>query len=205
MKRSIIVMGVIVALSTMTLAYTTTIVTPAAWGDVTSFHFERAFDAQPTWGGAAPVGGDTSSDDFWANWENGSKVSFIDLGTNWADWRIEQTWTKNIKWRSGAAHPYAELWWDDDIDTTNDGTTETTLNFATQPQDGSGLWLQDAAPVSPVTPQGRYLMLRQPATDPENSDVVEAAFVGYIVPEPATMGLLAMGGLGILLRRRRRA
>ena len=164
----------------------TGILTPYDWGNVTSYQFANAFNAQPTWNGSAPTGGDTSYNEFWAPWEGASKVSYIDLGTDWADWRITATWTKYMIYRSGAGHPYAEVWWDDDTDSTNDGTTEYTLNFCTQTHDTSGSWYRDVdASSNPVVPQGRYLMLRQPSTPPSSADVIEAAFVGYIYSNEA--------------------
>ena len=154
------------------------ILQPLGWGDVTSLKFTRAFDAPPTWDGQQPVAGDTSYNEFMASWEGG-RVSFVDLGPDWATWRIEQTWTKYITYRAGAGHPYAKLWWDDDNDAVNDGVSENVLNFATQTHDSSGSWMIDVdTAASPVVPQGRYLMLKQPATVPA-SDVVEAAIIGH--------------------------
>ena len=161
---------------------------PLGWGNVTSYNFQRAFDAPPTWDGQQPVGGDTSISEFMSSWEGGNKISYIDLGPEWATWRIGQTWTKYIKFRAGAAHPFVQLWWDDDKDAVNDGVSETVLNFASQTHDSSGAWMIDVdAAASPVTPKGRYLMLKQPATIPA-SDVVEVAIIGHYYTEPA--GLL---------------
>lgn len=202
MKRTLLTVAAILAMSS--LASASAILSPVAWGDVSSYMFANAFNEQPTWSGTAVTGGVNSYLEFWSNWENGNKVSFIDLGEDWATWRIEQTWTQYMHWRGGAAHPYAELWWDDDKDVANDGTAETLLSFATQVHTGLQFeWIRDVDTTSsPVIPQGRYLMLKQPAGNIASNDVVELAFVGYKVPEPATLSLLCLGVLGVVRRRR---
>jgi hypothetical protein len=55
-----------------------------------------------------------------------------------------------------------------------------------------------------------FLVTASPADDPENNffgpkeTLLELPIVdGYLVPEPATLGLLAIGGLGVLIRRKR--
>ena len=155
----------VVVLAVASLGMASEILTPAGWGNVTSYSFNNAFDAQPTWDGSAPVGGDVSYTDFLSNWEGGGKVSYIDLGANWASWSIEQTWTKGMEWRTGIATPYVDVWRDDDVDAVNDGITETTLNFLTKPHDSSGNWFLDVdTSAAPVTPQGQYLLLLQPAS-----------------------------------------
>ncbi|WP_309383741.1 hypothetical protein [Cerasicoccus frondis] len=169
------------------------ILTPAAYGNVTSSYFGgSAFDAQPTWSGVVPTGGDAGYNAFTVTWEGANKISYIDLGADWADWRIEQTWTKYIQFRSGSGAAYSQLWWDDDIDAVNDGINETTLNFNTQAHDSTGQWMQDVdATAAPVIPQNRYLMLKGPASP--GNEPSEIAMVGYKYTIPPTDILTPLG------------
>ncbi|MBO9605484.1 MAG: Ig-like domain-containing protein [Paenibacillaceae bacterium] len=96
------------------------------------------------------------------------RVGYIDFGSDWPDIRIASTWTKYRAYSGGNHTPYAEVWWDDDIDTTNDsGLTETTLNFNSAqnvPGNGDTPWIRDAdASGSPIAPKARYLLLRSPS------------------------------------------
>jgi len=145
----------------------------------------------------------------------------IDLGPDWADWRIKETWTQ---WRaySGLNNPqigYVEGFYTS-IDSPNlswpgpfanadivIAPVPSKLNFVSGnvPHDGNINWTKDVDngtnEANWETPAGRYLIIHLNSTDGGRAN--EYAFVGYIVPEPATMVLLAMGGVGMLLRKRR--
>ena len=85
------------------------------------------------------------------------------------------------------ADAIAEVWWTiatDDIGTMN--LASVTLDRLAQ-----GQW-RFRATMSPAGPEG-------PALDTGWQSVED----GFLVPEPATLGLLAIGGLGMLIRRKR--
>jgi hypothetical protein len=81
----------------------------------------------------------------------------------------------------------AAVWW------TTGGDDTGTLNLAsvTLLNSAQGTW-QFIATASPAGEGG-------PKVDTGVQPVVD----GYLVPEPATMGLLLVGGLGMLIRRKR--
>jgi poly(3-hydroxybutyrate) depolymerase len=145
------------------------------------FPLENAFDAQPVASSACePLGGGTGSD---APAFTG-RVGYIDFGPDWQKVRITSTWTRYRAWSTGSQTPYDELWWDDDIDSTNDsGLSETQVNFNTAPSLDTGLsepWLRDRdLRSSPVTPQARYLLVRTP-TAGMSDRAKEYAILGYI-------------------------
>ncbi|WP_164821663.1 Ig-like domain-containing protein [Paenibacillus koleovorans] len=161
---------------------------PTAAGAATGSQFfplENAFDSTDPGvdGTGTPTGG--------AGANNGpaystSRVGYIDFGPNWANVRITATWTKYRASSTGNMTPYTELWWDDDIDMTNDGTTETRINFnsvQSLPNTGSTTpWIRDSdVSSSPVAPAGRYLLLRSPANMTNRAS--EYGIVGYIHEE----------------------
>ena len=119
---------------------------------------------------------------------NANGVGYIDFGTDFSDIRITGTWTLFKSWSGGNHSLYTEAWWDDDTDATNDGTTETNIDFHTAtglPHLGQVQWSQDAnLTSSPVTPQGRYLILR--AGTVSNFSGLEYAVVGYVDSGPST-------------------
>ncbi len=160
------------------------------------FPLQNAFDSQDVaWDGMAnePTGGPgASAAPYYAD-----RVGYIDFGANWTDIRIVSTWTKYRAYSAGNQLPYQELWWDDDIDTTNDsGLTETRINFNSAQSlntGGTTPWIRDAdAGSNPVVPQGRYLLLRSPNVMTDRAS--EYAIVGW-VNKPVT-GITVTGAGG---------
>lgn len=146
------------------------IFTPTAAGQATGslfFPLERAFDGQPAFdeNTGVPSGGAGVND---APYYAG-RVGYIDFGPDWQKVKITSTWTQYRVSSAGSMTPFAELWWDDDYDTVNDsGFTETCINFNTAQNLSTGSttpWILDDDVISnPVTPRGRYLLCRAPAT-----------------------------------------
>ena len=165
-----------------------TVLTPAAWGQASGSGFcsaAGAFNEQPTWDAiaGAPTGvaasPHTSTSTAYAN-----RFWYVDFGPNWAKLRITQMWTRYRPNSPGSFSGFAGLWWDDDIDTVNDGTTAGTMNFATA-QNVANLstqqWIRDRDFSSaPIVPQGRYLVVSTGATVTDRPN--EFAFIGYTVP-----------------------
>lgn len=206
---------------TSSITWTTMILTPVDAGGVESsvwnFNHDRAFGDQPVWDAdlGEPVGGDSGNSSIFHLTHAPGEVLFIDLGDNWSDWSIEQTWTQYSNFRSGEGLPFERLWWGESKNVAfEDGTEETTLNFWTQYHDGTaGQWLRDIdTTANPVIPQGQFLLVQWPEEIPEeaavagsNGAAVELAFTGfYHIPEPATLSLLAFSvGLILYMQRQR--
>jgi hypothetical protein len=164
------------------------ILTPSAWGQATGSGFcsaVGAFDEQPTWDSVNQVpSGVAAVPHASTKTAYTNRFWYIDFGANWAKVRITQMWTRYRPNSPGSVSGYASLWCDDDKDTTNDGVTASTMNFATAqslPNVSTQKWVQDRDFTgSPITPQGRYLVIStgSSVTDRPN----EFAFVGYVVP-----------------------
>lgn len=164
------------------------------------FPTEHAFDSQPSYldQGIPELTEGGSKAPYYQG-----RVGYVDFGESWFDYRISKVWTLYNPWSSGTQTPYAELWWDDDIDTINDsGLSETQLNFnsainlpySTDPQ-----WALDGDFTSaPVVPRGRYLILRAPS--PMANRAIEYALVGWKQGEQQTeqqaptVSILSPGG-----------
>jgi len=159
------------------------IITPIGWGQASGSSYcpaTYAFDSQPTWdsNGDCPTGGDTSP---YQRTLTGyaERYFYIDFGADYADLRITQTWTRYMPSSTGSYSGFGGMWWDDDIDCSNDGTTENTLDFECGTvSTGSEVWVQDVdTSGSPITPAGRYLLVytgSSPSMRPN-----EFCFVGY--------------------------
>jgi len=163
----------------------------------------KVFDDQPIWDPVLerPVNGDSSYDGFGGysgRWLN------LDFGENWADTYIVQTWTHYAPYTTQASGTPYDVRWDTDQDRWNGQyLSEGQINFHTNAVEngGSGLWYNDMDVTTPVQCKARYLWFISPS--PDNNRMNEWAIVGYVVPEPATMALLAFGGMAALLRRKR--
>jgi hypothetical protein len=170
-----------------------TIIVPAAFGTASgSSHCGvSAFNDQPTWGGSAPTGDEDPNPHSDTETDYANRYFYIDFGTNWANVRIVQTWTR---YRPNSPGSYsglssATMWWDDENNTSNEGGSgyeEDGLDWGTATSvsnSGSQLWIKDVdhGIGSPITPLGRYLVVGTGGTTP-SSRPNEFAIVGYIVP-----------------------
>jgi hypothetical protein len=164
-----------------------TVLTPIGTGTATGSSFctaSGAFDSQPTWNATTgkPEGveadGAASTVTAYAN-----RYFYIDLGTDWAKWRITSTWTRYRSYSGGTYSGFPARWWDSNTDTVNSGTAETRLNFnvGTVTHISTQQWVKDADFGStPVVPQGRYLVVSTGAAPSSRPN--EFAFIGYKVP-----------------------
>jgi len=127
---------------------------------------------------------------------------YIDFGTGWQDVRICQTWTRSLIWHGGDASPFAAVYWHDDPNDFAGGTpppeaiVETTLNFITKRQVGAlNRWTKDVDVTgSPITPQGRYLLLKSP--DPVSTPL-ECLIVGCIDGQGTDLATIAVTAGGV--------
>lgn len=145
---------------------------------------DGAFNEQPTWNSSTgEPQGIAASPHIATGTSYANRFWYVDFGPNWQDIRITQMWTRYRPF-SGGDHPgFATFWWDDDTDTTNDGTTANGLNFASAqdvPNVPEQLWIRDSNFGTPVVPQGRYLVVGTGATVSWRPN--EFLFVGYVAP-----------------------
>jgi hypothetical protein len=166
---------------------TTTIITPVAWGQAGGAYCPATgtFDEQPTWDAIAQaptgisVAPHTSTGTAYAN-----RFWYIDFGANYAKVRITAMWTRYRPNSPGNQAGFASMWWDNDTDTVNDGTTAMNFNFNNAqnlPNVSNQLWVRDRDfSTAPVTPPQRYLIVATGATVTDRAN--EFAFVGYRVP-----------------------
>ena len=198
-------------LAVASVAGASQIITPVAAGGVYDgggwIPLANAFDNQPTWDGTKPVSATIAG----GNPENyANRWAYIDLGPDYANIRIESTWTRYRMWSVGDTRAWAGAFWTNTDPTVNDvvpsAYNEFQVKFDSQsalPDTGGNTpWVRDAdLTAAPVTPAGRYLVMQ---VRPEGSQnrAQEYAIVGSIVPEPATMSLLVLGCVAALRRRK---
>lgn len=153
-------------IETITVEQSLNVIVPTDTGKADGsqyFPMNFAFDSQPTY-----------SDSTFSDVDGGEKapyyknrVGYIDFGENWEDVVIAQVYTLYRSSSAGAHVPYSEVWWDDDKDMTNDGITETQINFNSEsnlPYQNTVQWAKDGDfSDQPITAKGRYLMLRSPS------------------------------------------
>jgi uncharacterized protein YjdB len=173
------------------------VITPYGAGQAGAswFPMQNAFEGQPSLDGSGhPVGGTSTSDAPY--YVNG--YGYIDFGPNWANTRITSTWTRYRAYTSGNQTPYAELWWDDDIDAVNDsGLGENRINFNSgQNLASTGTtepWIKDSdAGSNPIVPLGRYLLTHAPAIMTRQAK--EYAIVGWIHVPVTGIAITGAGG-----------
>ena len=183
--------------SSLSIANTHLVVlTPAASGSINSyFPLERAFDGQPAWSNAVniPITDPQTTGQNVPGYTD--RYGYIDFGPNFRHLRITQTWTEYRPW-SGGDHPgLAQMWWDDDKDTINDGITESQIQFNSAkalPHQGRALWAPDMqlSNEQAIIPKARYLIIQNPAVNKDRAQ--EFAFVGWFdeyAPPPPPIGV----------------
>jgi hypothetical protein len=80
---------------------------------------------------------------------------------------------------------------------------KNSINFAYVIVPSGGTWVQGYIPGAILTVRGA--VLDASSTDKTKAYPVQLSYVAAPVPEPASLGVLALGGLGLLARRRRSA
>lgn len=181
-------------------------VLPATGMDRDYMNLPVMFDGQPTWDGTKPIAADNVTATMWTQ---AGRVGFIDLGANYADLRIAQTWTQYNQWSTGNMDIFSSLAWVETFDTWNWSTPipEPLLKLSSQtnkPYTNESAWFIDGDfSAAPLVPQGRYIMLQTKSADLGQIRACEFALIGYVqaVPEPTSLGFLAVGGLLMLKRR----
>lgn len=144
------------------------------------------------------------------------RYGYFDFGTDWASLRIVETWSfgrASVPSSPDTPTGFNQLWWSTTptkgFDSNDGDVAETTLNFFLHNNVAQKTWYNDVAltPTTAVTPQGRYLIVKvaQKPGFANPGTFSEIAFVGSVVPEPASVSLLGLGGLALLAHRRSRA
>jgi hypothetical protein len=160
---------------------------PLATGTATGSQFcpaNGAFNAPPSFNASTQT---PSGDEADATASTGTSYAnrhfYIDLGTDWAKWRITATWTRYRTFSGGTYSGFPSMWWDSNTDTVNGGTSETRLNFnvGTVTHISAQQWVKDKDySAVPIVPQGRYLVVFAGAAPSNRPN--EFLFVGYKVP-----------------------
>lgn len=176
--------------------------TPGSSGGGGNF-MAKAFDDQPA---TAPTHGDTvaSPVESWSIFGN-DRYGGMDFGESYADFVITDVFVLQGSWTSPTAD--SSFHWSADTSGPFDaGAGDVAApDFGILDYSGTGgtaTWLNVFHDGNGVTPAHRYLMLHYLGGG-EGNFKYEIAFVGQPVPEPASAGLVALGGLAMLLRRRR--
>jgi hypothetical protein len=103
-----------------------------------------------------------------SNTKSPNKYWSVDFGTSYGNYHITGMWTRYKPFSPSPHNGFVEVWWDNDNDSTDDGTSAGTMNFGT----GSSLagvstqqWVRDREFTStPITAQNRYLIFKVPAS-----------------------------------------
>ena len=164
-----------------------TVLTPEDWGTASGSAYcaaVGAFDSPPSWDATqeTPVG-DQAQPHADTGTAYANRFFYVDFGPDWASLRIAELWTRYRPFSGGSYGGFASLWWDDDTDTVNDGSSATGFNFATAQalsNVGNQQWVRDREFAVPVTPAGRYLVIHTGSAPTTRAN--EFAFVGYRQP-----------------------
>lgn len=167
---------------------------PAAY-----WNLAAGFNNQPTLIGGVPNGASDNFGEFSTNASGG--IAYLDFGSDWQDYQIEQTWTRGVLFRSGLANPFAAVEWATDTDPASPTLGSADFNFATRAGTGEFTWQLDTdASAAPIRLQAQYVKMTYSSSPTEAGG--EFAIVASQVPEPASLSVLGMAAAGVLLRRR---
>ncbi len=167
-----------------------------------STSFSGMFDSQPA--GIPPIG--TTTDPFVGSYGFfgiTGRTGYIDFGVNFANITLEQT-IIGLKQFGSASTLVLSSWWSDASDATFDGSDAVAPDFgifSTASANSNKQWVQTWTGSVPVAK--RYLLL-QYTSGSESNRQEEVVFGGSVVPEPATVALLAGAGTFLMVMRRRR-
>lgn len=133
-----------------------------------------------------------------------NRHSVLDFGSNFADVVINDVFAYQRTFGTADA-PESYFWSTDTFYNNGNETAAPDFNLINYVGTGGDTrWINLFHSDAGVTPESRYLIVHRGVGGNEGNFKHEIVFVSNPVPEPTSLGLLAVVGLAALRRRRRR-